>query len=102
MLSGIAEILPRLRLALRNPRWRTAIIVAAISDAIAFLLIPVPPVQWVLDAVTAIILFIAFGFPWMLLMALVIEVIPGVQLFPAWTLAVLSIGATRFKSDPAG
>lgn len=98
-MSGFADILPRLRIALRNPRWRVAIVVAAVSDAIAFLLIPVPFVQWGVDALTAIVLFIAFGFPWTLLLALAVEVIPGLQLFPAWTLAVLAIGAMRYKTD---
>lgn len=98
-MNGIADLIPRLRIAMRNPRWRIAIIAAVLSDAIAFLLIPIPPAQWALDIVTALILFISFGFPWTLLIALAIEVVPGIELFPAWTLAVLAIGAIRYKSE---
>lgn len=98
-MNGIADLLPRLRIAMRNPRWRVAIIAAVLSDAIAFLLIPIPPAQWALDIVTALILFISFGFPWTLLIALAIEVVPGIELFPAWTLAVLAIGAIRYRSE---
>lgn len=96
-MNGIADLLPRLRIAMRNPRWRIALIAAILSDALAYLLLPLPPAQWALDIITAVILFISFGFPWTLLMAFVMEVIPGVELFPAWTLAVLAIGAVRYK-----
>lgn len=98
-MNGIADLLPRLRIAMRNPRWRVALIAAILSDAIAYLLLLLPPAQWALDIITALILFISFGFPWPLLMAFVMEVIPGVELFPAWTLAVLAIGAIRYKLD---
>jgi hypothetical protein len=84
----------RFRLAWKSPKWRRALVIALISDAIGFLVLLMPPVQWAVDAVTAIVLLIVLGFRWSLFMALAIEVIPAIELFPAWTLWVLAVAAT--------
>jgi hypothetical protein len=47
-----------------------------------------------LDAVTAVVLFAVLGFRWPLLSALAIEAVPGLQLFPAWTLVVAALAST--------
>jgi hypothetical protein len=41
------------------------------------------------------VLFGVLGFRWPLLAALVTEAVPGLQLFPAWTLVVLALAATE-------
>jgi len=92
--------LPRnLRAAWQSPRWRWALLVAVLSDALGFGVVLVPPAQWLLDAVTAVVLFAVLGFRWTLLGALAVEVVPGLELFPAWTLVVAALAATN--SPPA-
>jgi hypothetical protein len=83
--------------AWKKPRWRVALLVAIASDAVAYnpIIVLVPPVEWALDAVTAIALFAALGFKWLMLPALVVEAIPGLMLFPFWTLAVAAMAATE-------
>ena len=76
-------------------RW--ALLIALVSDALGFGVALFPPLQWVLDAVTAIALLMVLGFRWPLLIALGIEVIPAIELFPAWTLVVLAMMASDKK-----
>lgn len=61
-----------------------------------------PPLQWLLDAVTAVILFAVLGFRWSLLAALAVEVVPGLQLFPAWTLVVAALASAKTLKSPHG
>ena len=76
-------------------RW--ALVIALVSDALGFGVALFPPLQWLLDAVTAIALLMVLGFRWPLLIALVIEVIPAIELFPAWTLVVVAMMASDKK-----
>ena len=80
-------------LAWKYPRWRWALLMALVSDVIGFWLTFYPPAVWVLDAITAILLFAVLGFRWPLLPALAIEVVPGLQIFPAWTLVVAALAS---------
>jgi len=89
-----------LRMVWKTPRWRRALIIAVLSDALGFGVLLVPPVQWVLDALTAIALFAVLGFRRPLLLALAIEVVPWLQLFPAWTLVVAALAGTETRSAP--
>lgn len=82
------------RLAWRSPRWPWALLVAVVSDALGFGVVLLPPVQWLLDAVTAVTLLAVLGFRWSLLGALAVEVVPGLAVFPAWTLVVAAMAAT--------
>jgi len=84
-----------LKLVLKVPRWRRALIIAIVSDILSFGLVLFPPVQWGVDAATAFLLFIALGFRWGFLGALIVEAIPAIQVFPAWTLVVLAIAASE-------
>jgi len=84
--------------AWKIPRWRWALFIAVISDTLGFAVVFLPWVQWLLDGVTALALLIALGFRWQLFVALTIEVIPAVELFPAWTLVVLAMSATSTQS----
>ena len=73
-------------------RLAAAFAVAAISDVIA------PPVQWAVDLVTALLLFLLLGRKWVILPGLIAEAIPGLNIFPFWLLVVGSIatwGAIR-------
>ena len=86
--------------ALGSRRWRGALMVAVLSDAVGFGVALLPPVQWLVDAVTAATLFAVLGFRWPLLPALAVEVVPGLQLFPAWTLVVAALAATDAPPRP--
>ena len=47
--------------------------------------------MWLVDIVTAILLFIVLGWHWLLLPGLVMEAIPGVGALPFWLLVVGAI-----------
>jgi hypothetical protein len=81
--------------AWKLPRWRWALLTAVISDILGFGTVLLPPVQWMLDAVTVVVLFAVLGFRWPLLGALAIEAVPGLEVFPAWTLVVLALAGTE-------
>jgi hypothetical protein len=76
-------------------RWRMALLIAVLSDALGFGVALYPPAQWLLDAITALLLIVALGFRWPLLSALAIEAVPALQLFPAWTLVVLAMASSE-------
>ena len=86
--------------AWKLPRWRWALVTAAVSDAASFGVALIPPVQWLVDAVTAVVLFAVLGFRWPLLGALAVEVVPGIALFPAWTLVVAALAGTETNKLP--
>jgi hypothetical protein len=85
--------------AWKLPRWRWALLLAIISDILGFAFTFTPPVYWIIDVITVIVLFVVIGFKWVLLPALVVEVIPGLQLFPLWTLVVLALAGTKNKNE---
>jgi hypothetical protein len=99
MLKNLAR---NFRMAWEFPRWRWALLTAVLSDAVGFGVVLLPPVQWLLDAVTAVVLFAVLGFRWPLLAALAIEVVPALQLFPAWTLVVAALASTETRKTPHG
>ena len=86
-------------MALRLPRWRWALLTAALSDALGFGITMLPPARWLLDAVTAIVLFAVLGFRWPLLSALAIEAVPVLQVFPAWMLVVVALASTETRES---
>lgn len=94
-MSG--KLVHNFQMAWKSPRWRRAILIAVLSDALGFGVVLFPPVQWVLDAITAAALVIVLGFRWKLLVAMAIEVIPAIQLFPAWSLVVAAMAATEIR-----
>ena len=91
-------------MAWKFPRWRWALVTAVLSDVLSFGVVLIPPLQWLVDAVTASALFAVLGFRWALLGALAVEVVPGMALFPAWTLVVAALAGTETKtlSDEPG
>lgn len=68
-----------------------AIGIAAISDVICAASTPAPPVVWVVDVLTAVLLFGVLGWHWLLLPGLIMEAIPGLSLLPLWLIVVLAI-----------
>src|SRR5262245_66325985 len=74
-------------------KWRLALafLVAAVSDVVSYATAFVPPVQWAVDLVTALLLFVLLGRRWAILPGLVAEAIPGVAVFPVWLLVVTSV-----------
>ena len=81
--------------AWKQPRWRWTLVVAVLSDAVGFGLVMAPPLHWAVDAITAVLHFVVLGFRWGLLVALSVEVVPAIQVFPAWTLVVLALASTE-------
>jgi hypothetical protein len=79
----LIDLMRNLLTAWKLPRWRWALLTAGLSDALGFGVVLFPLVQWVLDAVTAVVLFVVLGFRWPLLTAVAVEAVPGLQLFPA-------------------
>jgi hypothetical protein len=84
--------------AFRQARWRWAMAVALLSDAVSFGLqffslglAEIP--QLGVDLLTAVVLVILLGFRWGLALALVVEAIPITAAFPSWALAVAAQAA---------
>jgi hypothetical protein len=94
------NLIQNLLLAWKRPRWRWALLTAALSDALGFGVTMLPPVRWLLDAVTAVVLFAVLGFRWPLLSALAIEAVPVLQIFPAWILVVVALASTETRELP--
>jgi len=82
---------PAVTPALSKTRLALAFLVAAASDAVSYGMAWVPPVQWAIDLVTALLLFWLLGWRWALLPGLVAEAIPGVAAFPVWILVVAAV-----------
>lgn len=80
---------PRPRFSQR--RLALAFTVAALADGLAVFLTLAPPVQWAVDLITAILLFMVLGWQWILLPGLIMEAIPGLCIFPFWLLVVGSV-----------
>jgi hypothetical protein len=72
-------------------RLAMAFAIAGISDAIGAFATPLPPVVWVVDLVTALLLFLVLGRQWLLLPGLALEAIPGFGVLPFWLLVVGAI-----------
>jgi hypothetical protein len=74
-----------------NGRLALAFLIAAISDVIGAFATPAPPIVWVIDLGTALLLFMILGRQWLLLPGLALEAIPGVGALPFWLLVVAAI-----------
>jgi len=72
-------------------RLALAFLIAGISDVIGAFSTPAPPIVWVVDLGTALLLFIVLGWQWLLLPGLALEAIPGVGALPFWLLVVAAI-----------
>jgi hypothetical protein len=74
-----------------NKRLALAFAIAGISDAIGALATLLPPVAWLVDLGTALLLFMVLGRQWLLLPGLALEAVPGLGVLPFWLLVVGAI-----------
>ena len=72
-------------------RLALAFTIAGISDAIGAFATPLPPIVWMVDLGTALLLFMVLGQQWLLLPGLALEAIPGLGVLPFWLLVVGAI-----------
>jgi hypothetical protein len=72
-------------------RLALAFAIAGISDAIGAFATLLPPVVWLVDLGTALLLFMVLGRQWLLLPGLALEAIPGLGVLPFWLLVVGAI-----------
>jgi hypothetical protein len=86
---------------LSKTRLALALVVAAASEAVSYGTAFVPPAQWTVDLVTALLLCGLLGWRWALLPGLVTEAIPGVAVFPVWRLVVASVALWGERQRPA-
>lgn len=82
--------------------------VAAVADLLQVFLFPfffegfLSPLNNALDVVVAVALVWLLGWHWVLLPSLVAEAIPGLDLVPTWTGAVLWVALRKGAQPPAG
>jgi len=80
--------------AMTARRKKVALAIAALADAVQLGLFPVfsggvlSVPDDVLDAAVAVALVVTLGFRWQLVAALAVELVPGIALFPSWTVFV--------------
>jgi hypothetical protein len=78
-------------------RFRAAILVAVVGDAVQIIGFPlfaegaISPLDDVLDLIVAVALTRLVGWHWEFLPSLIAELVPGVDLVPFWTLAVANV-----------
>jgi hypothetical protein len=78
-------------------RKTIAAFVAGASDLAQMIFFPAfvegaaSPFELALDAATALTILLIVGFRWRVAIALALELVPGVDLFPTWTAVVLSL-----------
>jgi hypothetical protein len=90
--------------ALKSPEHRLAWLVAVAIDGLQIAALPffaaggLSPADTVLDIVAAAILIRLLGFHWAFLPSLLVELMPGFDLFPTWTAAVFFV--TRQQMHP--
>jgi len=68
-----------------------AFVIAGVSDAVGTFITLLPPIGWVVDLATALLLFLVLGRQWLLLPGLALEAIPGLGVLPFWLLVVGAI-----------
>lgn len=90
--------------SLKSPELRTAWIVAVAADALQIGAMPlfaaggVSPADTALDLVVGAVLIRLLGWHWAFLPSFLAELVPGFDLFPTWTAAVLFVTHQRVTS----
>src|SRR6202142_737179 len=80
-----------------GPRFRTAMIIAVIADALQIIVFPsfvegaLSPVDDVLDFGVAALLINLLGWHWEFLPSFLGKLVPGMDLVPFWTMAVINV-----------
>ena len=80
-----------------GPRFRTAMALALLADALQILVFPLfvegalSPAEDLLDFGVAALLVNLLGWHWEFLPSFLVKLVPGVDLVPFWTLAVVNV-----------
>src|ERR1700685_1354533 len=80
-----------------GPRFKTAMIIAVIADALQIIVFPsfvegaLSPVDDILDFGVAALLINLLGWHWEFLPSFLAKLVPGVDLVPFWTMAVINV-----------
>ena len=80
-----------------GPRFRSAMILAIVADAVQLILLPffaegaISPADDVLDFGVGAILISLLGWHWEFLPSFLAKLVPGVDLVPFWTMAVANV-----------
>ncbi len=80
-----------------GPRFRTAMILAMVADALQIIVFPlfvegaVSPADDILDFGIGAVMVQLLGWHWEFLPSFVAKLVPGVDLVPFWTLAVANV-----------
>lgn len=90
--------------SLKSPELRTAWIVALGADTLQIAALPlfaaggVSPADPALDLIVGAVLIRLLGWHWAFLPTFLAELLPGFDLFPTWTAAVLYVTHQRLSS----
>ena len=102
---------------LPGPRFRVALMVAILADALQLIVLPYfveglwSPADDVLDCGVAGVMIWLLGWHWEFLPSVLAKLVPGVDLVPFWTLAVANvyrkakrkaIAAEQSREEPRG
>jgi hypothetical protein len=80
-----------------GPRFRTAMVLAILADALQILVFPLfaegafSPAEDLLDFGVAAMLVNLLGWHWEFLPSFLVKLVPGVDLVPLWTMAVVNV-----------
>ena len=89
---------------LQDPELRMAWMIALGADALQLAAFPlfaeggISPLDSVLDVVVAFLLIRMLGWHWAFLPSMLVEVLPGADLFPTWSAALLFVTRDRLNS----
>ncbi|HEX4996632.1 MAG TPA: hypothetical protein VFY29_00295 [Terriglobia bacterium] len=91
----------------KSREHRRAFAVALAADAIQIVLLPLfvggaaSPADVITEIGAAVVLSRILGWHWAFLPALLAELVPGIDLFPTWTAAVLFVAWERARVEPS-
>ena len=81
---------------LADPRlFVLAFVVAVLADIVLATVTLIPPLIILGDVAVALILCSILGFNWLFIPTLLVEAVPGLSLFPTWTIAVLALAGIK-------
>jgi hypothetical protein len=89
----------------RSPELRLAWSVAIAADFVQILVLPVfvlgglSPADTLIDLAVAFVLTKLLGWHWAFLPTMLAELVPGLDLFPTWTAAMLYVSWQRLRSQ---
>ncbi len=95
---------PAASVPFRALRFLAALLIAVFADILQVVLLPLfgggiaSPVNDALDVLIAVIMTTLLGFHWQFLPSFVSELVPVLNIAPAWTIAVLWVGRTTSRA----